>query len=133
MNVVVDTAYTVLFESATESPYEPLGQRARKIVQEERTHWVHGSGWLHRLASEPSMRTALERVWDDAFTWYGRDDDAVLGPLSGAGLLSAGPSELRSSLRERLAPLLRDTDLGGLLERMPPWDRWDVDRRRLRC
>ena len=133
VNVLVDTAYTVLFESAMESPYEPLRQRARKIVQEERTHWVHGSGWLHRLASEPSMRTALETVSDDAFTWYGRDDDdAVLGPLSATGLLSAGPSALRSSLRERLAPLLRATGLDGLLERELPWDRWNVERRRLR-
>ena len=59
-NVVVDSAFTVLFEAASASPYEPLGQRARKIVQEEAAHWVHGTGWLRRLA--PQMRPALEHV-----------------------------------------------------------------------
>src|SRR4051794_16889444 len=32
-NFVVDTALTILFESATDSRFEPLGQRARKICQ----------------------------------------------------------------------------------------------------
>ncbi|HEY3060120.1 MAG TPA: Phenylacetic acid catabolic protein [Chloroflexota bacterium] len=132
VNVLIDTAYTVLFESATDSSYEPLRQRARKIVQEERTHWVHGSGWLHRLASDSTLRPALEAVWADAGTWYGRDDDPVLAPLSDKGLLSAGPLELRGGLRARLEPLLTDTGLGDVLDRDLPWTRWDAERRRLR-
>src|SRR5947209_18523574 len=42
-NVVVDSAFTTLLAAAGDSPYEPLRQRARKIVQEEAAHWVHGT------------------------------------------------------------------------------------------
>ena len=65
INLIVDTAFTVLLSSATESAYEPLRQRARKIQQEESGHWVHGTGWVRRLGL--SMAGALARVWDDAF------------------------------------------------------------------
>src|SRR5207248_5636758 len=101
-NVVLDTAFTVFFEAAVDSKYEPLRQRAVKIVQEESAHWVHGSGWLRRLSD---VQPSLEAVWDDAFTWFGRDDDPVLGPLTAAGLLSRGPDALREALRTRLEPL----------------------------
>jgi ring-1,2-phenylacetyl-CoA epoxidase subunit PaaC len=130
INFVVDSAFTTLFAAALESKYEPLRQRARKIVQEESTHWVHGAGWLRRLAAEPAMLPALEAVWDDAFTWFGEDDDPVLAPLAAASLLSAGPATLRSTLRARLAPLLSETGLTRPLERALPWSRWDPARRR---
>jgi ring-1,2-phenylacetyl-CoA epoxidase subunit PaaC len=131
VNFVVDSAFTTLIEAALESTYEPLRQRARKIVQEESTHWVHGSGWLRRLAAEAAMLPALEAVWDDAFTWLGQDDDPVLAPLAAAGLLSANPARLRSTLRARLEPLLSEANLTRPLERTLPWDRWDPARRRL--
>jgi len=129
-NVVVDSAFTVLFEAASESPYVPLAQRARKIVQEEQAHWVHATGWLRRLA--PQMRTPLEQVWDDAFAWFGPSDDLVLSPLADAGLLAAGPAALRAKLRDRLAPLLHETNLAALLDREIPWRRRDATSRRLR-
>src|SRR5204863_4257882 len=47
-NLLIDTALSVLLSAATESAYEPLRQRARKLVQEEAGHWVHGAGWLRR-------------------------------------------------------------------------------------
>src|SRR6266851_2761581 len=68
-NLVVDTALTVLVSAATESAYEPLRQRARKIVQEEAGHWVHGAGWLRR--SPAGLSRSLAGMWDDAFTWFG--------------------------------------------------------------
>jgi phenylacetate-CoA oxygenase PaaI subunit len=132
VNVVVDTAFTTLFAAAADSSYEPLRQRARKIVQEESAHWVHGSGWLRRLAGTPAMAPALERVWDHAFTWFGQDDDPTLAPLASAGLLAAGPAELRRQLRTRLEPLFETTGLQALVSRELPWPRWDPAVRRLR-
>jgi phenylacetate-CoA oxygenase PaaI subunit len=114
-NVVVDTAMTTLLASAVDSPYEPLRQRARKIVQEEATHWVHGAGWLRRLADR--MDAPLAAVWDDAFTWFGQPDDPALGPLVAGGLLAEGPDALRARLKTRLAPLLEAASLTSLLER----------------
>jgi phenylacetate-CoA oxygenase PaaI subunit len=130
-NVVLDTAFTTVFEAAADSPYEPLRQRAVKIVQEESAHWVHGAGWLRRLAGQPAMLPALEAVWDDALTWFGQDDDPTLAPLAAAGLLSATPDSLRHRLRSRLEPLLSETGMTAPLRRELPWPRWDAARRRL--
>jgi phenylacetate-CoA oxygenase PaaI subunit len=159
-NLVVDTALTTLLEAAVDSPYEPLRQRARKIVQEEDAHWMHGEGWVHRLAADleahAGLVASLQRMWQDAFTWFGLPDDPVLGQLTGAGLLAWPPDELREQLRSRLCPLLEEAGLadefdacsgvevlglGGLgeqagltaelINRSLPWDRWDPQRRRL--
>ena len=130
-NVLVDTALTTLFAAGVDSPYEPLRQRARKIVQEEAAHWVHGSGWLRRLAGSPRIETAFASMWDDALTWFGRADDPTLAPLAAAGLLAEGPDDLRHRLRSRLQPLLEETGLAGLLDRPLPWRRWDPAARRL--
>jgi phenylacetate-CoA oxygenase PaaI subunit len=130
-NVVLDTAFTTLFEAAVDSKYEPLRQRARKIVQEESAHWVHGSGWLRRLIEQATMRPSLEAVWDHALIWFGQDDDAVLAPLTAAGLLSASPDALRERLTTRLRPLLEETGTAALLKRRLPWRHWDAGRRRL--
>src|ERR1700682_2609651 len=45
-NFLLDTALTTFFEAAQDSSYEPLRQRARKIVHEERIHAMHGDGWV---------------------------------------------------------------------------------------
>jgi phenylacetate-CoA oxygenase PaaI subunit len=101
-NVLVDTALTTLLSAAVDSTYEPLRQRARKIVHEEAAHWVHGSGWLRRLAATEAMQAALARMWHDAFNWLDAADDALVK----SRIVSAEPETLRVSLRERLAPLL---------------------------
>jgi phenylacetate-CoA oxygenase PaaI subunit len=133
VNVVVDSALTTLLASATDSAYEPLRQRARKIVQEEAAHWVHGAGWLRRLARESRpLEAAFGAVWDDAFTWFGQPDDPTLAPLVAAGLLAEGPDVLRARLEARLAPALESAGLARLLERRLPWDGWDPQARRLR-
>ena len=131
-NVVVDTALTTLLSAALDSPYEPLRQRARKIQQEETGHWVHGAGWLRRLqTTDPDLSSALARVWDDAFTWFGQPDDPVLAPLVAAGLLNAAPDELREQLRARLQPLFQPAWAESLFARQLPWNRWDPVARRL--
>src|SRR5258708_5719585 len=47
-NFLLDTALTTFFEAAQNSSFEPLRQRACKIVQEERIHIMHGEGWVRR-------------------------------------------------------------------------------------
>jgi phenylacetate-CoA oxygenase PaaI subunit len=131
VNLVVDTALTVLLEAAVDSPYEPLRQRARKIQQEETGHWVHATGWLRRVEST-ALGPALRKVWDDAFTWFGAADDPVIRPLANAGVLAAAPEALRKQLRGRLEPVLDEVGLAEpLLARTLPWHRWDATARRL--
>jgi 1,2-phenylacetyl-CoA epoxidase catalytic subunit len=120
-NLVVDQALTTLLAAAVESSYEPLRQRARKIVQEESNHAVHAQGWVRRGVA--GLEDAVARVWDDAFSWFGRSDDPVVAPLAAAGVLAEGPDALRTTLRARLAPFALDRDL--------PWRRWDARARRL--
>jgi len=130
-NLLVDTAFTTLLSAALNSPYEPLRQRAGKIVQEEAGHWVHGAGWARRAPAH--LSAALAAVWDDAFTWFGQADDPVLVPLAQAGILSDTPDGLRRKLRARLEPLLDEAELGEpLFTRDLPWSRWDPSARRLR-
>jgi len=130
-NVLVDTAFTTLLSAALNSPYEPLRQRAGKIVQEEAGHWVHGAGWVRRAPAH--LSSALAMVWDDAFTWFGQADDPVLEPLAAAGVLLDNPEALRRKLRARLEPLLDEAEVGEpLFTRELPWAHWDADRRRLR-
>jgi phenylacetate-CoA oxygenase PaaI subunit len=140
-NFLADTALTSLLESAVDSPYEPLRQRARKIVQEEQAHRVHAEGWVRRLGAESrrvgepesgsGLRASLEGIWDDAFCWLGQADDAVFGALRGAGLIASGPEALRERLRGRVGPVLEAVGLAELLERPLPWDRWDAKARRV--
>jgi phenylacetate-CoA oxygenase PaaI subunit len=130
-NLVVDSAMTVLLSAAVDSDYEPLRQRARKIQQEEAGHWVHATGWLRRLPAA-QVAAALSNVWDDAFTWFGQSDDAVVAPLSEAGLLASPPDELRRMLRARLEPALDEVGIAEpLIARSLPWERWDPLARRL--
>ena len=135
-NFLVDTALTTLLEGATESAYEPLRQRARKILQEEDAHWAHAEGWVRRLADDAALRPGLAGclagMWDDAFSWFGHPDDAVLGELTRADLLAAGPDALRERLRARVGPVLDAVGLADdLLRRELPWGRWEPTARRL--
>ena len=41
-----DQALSVIFESARDSVFEPLKQRADKVLQEERFHTMYGATWL---------------------------------------------------------------------------------------
>lgn len=133
-NFLVDSAFTTFFEAAIGSPYEPLGQRARKIVQEEQPHWIHAEGWLRRLA-DSGNRALLERnlhdLWPHAATWFGLPDDAVLAGLQRGGIIAAGPGDLRERLRERLTPALQSAGLQDVLQDDLPWPRWNPAARRL--
>ena len=136
-NLIVDSALTTLLRAATDSRYEPLRQRARKILQEEEAHRVHAEGWVRRLAADEVSHLAFGRrlgdVWDDALAWFGRPDDEVLGRLVDAELLASRPDELRDRLRAQVRPALEPTGLTTeLADRPLPWDRWDPGARRLR-
>src|SRR4051794_21915002 len=72
-NLLLDSALTTALDSATESTFEPLRQRARKIIQEEEAHWLHAEGWTRALAAEARLRPrfaeSLRRFWPHALAW----------------------------------------------------------------
>ncbi len=141
-NVLIDGALTTVFAAALASSYEPLAGRARKVLQEERTHAMHGDGWVRRLAREggavhAAIERALQRDWDETLCWFGQDDDET---LASAGVLDAPPSELRARFLAAVAPTIEAAHLaipirhagdGWELTAPLPWDRWDAIRYRL--
>src|SRR6266567_5919965 len=146
-NFLLDNALTTFFEAAQNSSYEPLRQRARKIVHEERLHQMHAEGWVRRLAQaggavRASLLTALGHLWNETLCWFGPNDDPVMQQLYSEGIIDATPDELRSRYLHKIMPTLSHLDIAEPaffnavtkeweLRQALPWGEWDRASRRL--
>jgi 1,2-phenylacetyl-CoA epoxidase catalytic subunit len=118
-NAVLDTAFTVMIEACVNGSVEVLQHRLRKMLMEERYHFLHGRSWLKSgIGAEP-----LNRAWTEAVEWFGPPDGEVAA-LNEEGRLSMGPPELRAKLEEQLDTKSPDV--------RPDWKSWDPVRRRSR-
>ena len=104
-NAVLDTAFTVTIESLLEGENEVLRTRLRKMVQEERYHFLHGRSWLHAGLD----RAYLERAWREAIAFFGPPDQEL--------------ARLGGRLAERLEMPQPQVEI--------EWAAWDPRRRRL--
>ncbi len=145
-NFLLDTALTTFFESAQNSTYEPLRQRARKIVHEERIHQAHGEGWVRRLAKaggavRATLSASLDRLWDETLCWFGPNDDPAMQRLYREDIVDAAPGELRSRYLHKIMPTLNGLEIdvpvsfnAGTKRWEPsrplPWQNWDPTSRR---
>ena len=146
-NFLLDTALTTFFASAQNSSYEPLRQRARKIVQEERIHEMHADGWVRRLARaggavRSTLVASLFRLWDETLCWFGPEDDPHILSLYQEGIIDAAPDELRRRYLQRIMPTLSsleidvpvnfnsETKCWELRESLPWYDWGSVARRK---
>ena len=116
-NAILDTAFTVMIEACVNGSVEVLRQRLRKMLMEERYHFLHGRSWL-RSGIDPAP---LERAWKEAIEWFGPPDGETAA-LHRDGSLGMGPAELRAGLEERLETKAPKVELD--------WKRWDAVRRR---
>ena len=146
-NFLLDTALTTFFEAAQNSTYEPLRQRARKIVQEERVHFMHADGWVRRLAKaggavRAALIASLKGIWDETLAWFGPNDDPPMIQLRQEGVIDATPDELRARFLRKVMPVLNELDIdvpvafdAATKQWEPsqplPWSSWDAQRRRL--
>jgi phenylacetate-CoA oxygenase PaaI subunit len=142
-NFLIDGALSTVFAAAVQSSYNPLAGRSHKVLQEERTHIMHGRAWVHQLARQAGpMRTAclraLERVWPETLCWFGPDGEEDI--LSAMGILDANPAELRARFLASVAPTIEADQLalpirpsaeGWELTEPLPWESWDRVRYRL--
>lgn len=146
-NFLLDTALTTFFAAAQDSSYEPLRQRSRKIVHEERIHFMHGEGWVRRLAKaggavRRTLIASLEKLWNETLCWFGPNDDPVMQQLYSEGIIDATPDELRSRYLQQIMPTLNALDIefpvafNAATKRWEvtqplPWERWNAEGRRL--
>ncbi len=119
-NAILDTAFTVMIEACVNGSSEVLQQRLRKMLMEERYHFLHGRSWLRSgIRAEP-----LNRAWTEAIEWFGPPDGEVAA-LHRDGTLSMGPHELLAKLEEQLEVKSPDVRVD--------WAKWDPIRRRSRA
>jgi phenylacetate-CoA oxygenase PaaI subunit len=116
-NAILDTAFTTMIEACVNGSVEVLQTRLRKMLMEERYHFLHGRSWLRSgIDKEP-----LEQAWREAIEWFGPPDGETATVLR-EGKLSMGPSELRAKLEEQLGMEAPKIDVD--------WKAWDPLRRR---
>ena len=119
-NAILDTAFTAMIESCVNGSVEVLQHRLRKMLMEERYHFLHGRSWLKSgINAEP-----LNQAWREAIEWFGPPDGEVAS-LHREGKLSMGPAELRSRIEAQLETKSPDVDVD--------WKGWDAIRRRSRA
>lgn len=106
-NFLIDTAITILLEAARDSSFGPLAQRARRILEEEPLHWLHGEGWTRRLAATSGgVRDALCSSFGPAGDQSVRWLELASPDLVEAGVLETGVEALQSRFRRRVNPVL---------------------------
>ena len=110
-NAILDTAFTLVIEACVNGPVEVLRHRLRKMLMEERYHFLHGRSWLRSGVDG----APLLRAWQEALEFFGPPDSGLDG-------LSMGPHELRKRLEEQLQTEAPKVTIH--------WDVWDPLRRR---
>jgi len=118
-NAVLDTAFSVMLQAMVEGSTEVLKTRLRKMLMEERYHFLHGRSWLRAGIDQAPLTAA----WQEALEWFGPPDGEV-AQLHSSGALALGPGELRARLEERLDSAAPELQLD--------WTAWDPGRRRSR-
>lgn len=116
-NAVLDTAFTAVIQALVDGGVDVLQQRLRKMLQEERYHFLHGRSWLRSGVEEEP----LARAWREAIEWFG-PPDGELDRLHRSGELAMGPAALAERVAQRLGTPVPDVEID--------WQAWDPQRRR---
>jgi len=133
-NLLVDGVLTTFVAACVGSSVEQMAARAKKILQEEGSHRVHGEAWAKRL-SRGDQRDAfvarLEETWAEASRWLGPDDDPAYAAALEAGEVKQTAAHQRELIRSWLTAIL--TAEGVAIDLPDPTDfsSWDPERRRL--
>jgi ring-1,2-phenylacetyl-CoA epoxidase subunit PaaC len=132
-NLLVDGVLTTFVAACADSSLTPMAQRARKILQEEGAHRVHGEAWARRLCRAgqgDALVARLTGAWEQAGRWLGPDDDPGYREALDAGLVASGPAFQREQVRAWLVALLAQEGVEISLEEPADWSEWDPERRR---
>ena len=116
-NAVLDSAFSVMIEALVNGNVEVLRSRLRKMLQEERYHYLHGRSWMR----EAKAAAAVDQAWREALEWFGPEGGDVDG-FKAEGKLAYPVRDLHRMLQERVG--------GELPETAIDWSAWDGTRRR---
>jgi ring-1,2-phenylacetyl-CoA epoxidase subunit PaaC len=111
-NLLFDTALSVLLEAAKDSSSGGLAQRARRILEEERLHWLQAQGETRRLAGKgqavcDALNKSFARILPEALSFLDAADDGLVTQA----ILSSGAAELRIVYRDRVNAVLSAANL----------------------
>jgi 1,2-phenylacetyl-CoA epoxidase catalytic subunit len=118
-NAVLDTAFSLMLETLASGNVELLRSRLRKMLHEERYHYLHGRSWMR----EARITAAVKTAWGEAVEWFGPEGGDV-DQARKAGEMTLGVGELRARLEDRLASKQPRFEID--------WKKWDPERRRTR-
>lgn len=146
-NFLFDQALSVVFEAARDSVFEPLKQRAAKILQEERFHAMYGATWVRSLSRTDSpareqLEATLQRIWPEVICWLGQPGEKHQQYALIEGLLADDVEAMRQKFLRRVGPVLQEvgyhlpityeTTAGHWeITSELPWARWNPKTRRL--
>ena len=132
-NLLVDGVLTTFVAACVDSSVEPMAARARKILQEEGSHRVHGEAWAKRLCrggEGDALVARLRETWEHAGRWTGPNDDPGLQAALEEGMVHRDAVFQREQVRAWLAALLEAEGVSLTLDEPSDWSRWDPERRR---
>jgi ring-1,2-phenylacetyl-CoA epoxidase subunit PaaC len=134
-NLLVDGVLTTFVAACVDSTLTQMAQRAKKILQEEGSHRVHGEAWAKRLcragASErDALLGRLRETWEHAARWIGPADDPGYIAALDAGLVHGDPARQREQVRAWLVDLLDGEGASIALDEPEDWSAWDPTTRR---
>ena len=131
-NLLVDGVLTTFVAACVGSSVEPMAKRAKKILQEEGSHRVHGEAWAKRLCrgdQRDAFVARLQETWAQASRWIGPDDDPAYAAALEAGEVKQTPAHQRALMRDWLTALLAGPGVKISLPE-PDFTGWDPERRR---
>jgi ring-1,2-phenylacetyl-CoA epoxidase subunit PaaC len=132
-NLLVDGVLTTFVAACVDSSVESMAKRAKKILQEEGSHRVHGEAWAKRLCRGPQRDAFVARLlstWEEAGRWIGPDDDASYAAALEAGEVKQTPAHQRELMRAWLTQVLASEGVEIALPDPTDWTGWDPERRR---
>jgi ring-1,2-phenylacetyl-CoA epoxidase subunit PaaC len=132
-NLLVDGVMATFVSACVDSTVVPMAQRARKILQEEGSHRVHGEAWARRLCRSREGDGLVERLretWEHAARWPGPADDPDVIAAVEQGALRHDAVQQRERVRVWLVDLLGAEGVAITLDEPNDWSRWDPELRR---
>ena len=134
-NLLVDGVLTTFVAACIDSSLPQMAQRAKKILQEEGSHRVHGEAWAKRLCragerERDGFLARLRETWEHAGRWIGPAGEASYRAAVDAGLVGRDAAYQREQVRAWLVDLLAGEGVAMSLDEPEDWSAWDPTTRR---